>query len=150
MKVKLIKEICNGQKEPEDLVPLLKRYDYINDNKDNLNENYNQALTEDECFYLTCLSDKSTGIKGIVLWIGDIGHGYGIKVSNIENSYKGRDCFTLTIPNFKIIGRVNKNLITKEVLHKIIKYVKLNMDLIVDYTNGIKSTEDVYAESKHV
>ena len=81
------------------------------------------------------ISSRGTGIKNISIWLGP-NKKYKqniIKVSNIPNNYSGKDCFALTIPDFKIIGNVNKELITPEVLENIKKFVNLNYDNIISY-----------------
>ena len=86
----------------------------------------------------------STGIENVVIWVGPNPeyHGKRIKVSNIPNKFDGRDCFTLTIPDFKIIGEINKSLIDDRKLEQIKEFVMLNIDIINRYSDYEMSTED--------
>ena len=55
------------------------------------------------------LLPKDTGIDNVVIWIGlpPPNHGNRIKISNTPNKWNKYDNFTLTIPDFNIIGYVN-------------------------------------------
>jgi hypothetical protein len=76
------------------------------------------------------------------------GHWKRIKVSNVPNKFDGKNCFTITIPDFKIIG-VNK-FITVEKLEEIQKFVTLNMQLIIDYSDYKIETLDFLLNLKKI
>ena len=106
-----------------------------------LNEYNNYtSLSEDELLEMANITDTKTGIKNHVLWIGP-NHGYRIKVSNLPNSFKPNNCFTITIPDYNVIGDINTKLITTEVFNDIIKFIELNIDLICKYSEYETSTE---------
>ena len=119
-----------------------------------LNEymNNNSMLDEQELLEMANISSRKTGIKDIVIWAGPNPkyHGYRIKVSNIANKISSDNCFTITIPDFKVMGDVNTNLITKEVFNDIIKFIKLNIDLIKKYSDYDIYTEDFLDNIKPV
>ena len=113
---------------------------------DELNE-YSKytSLTEDECYELTSFSSKTTGIKDVVIWIGpdSKNHIFRIKVSNIPNKISIDNCFTITIPDFKIYGDVNTELITDDKFDDIINFINLNINIIKSYSNYEICTEDL-------
>lgn len=103
-----------------------------------LNELYNHEMTEQELLEMSNYKGEYFGIEGnVVLWIGSVlskqhSHGNRIKVSNIPG--KGtKDLFTITIPKLEIIGTVNKKHITTKKLNKIFDFIKLNMELIIQF-----------------
>ena len=112
----------------------------------------NKILSEQELLEMANVSSKVTGIDDIVLWIGPNpnSHWKRIKVSNVPNKFDGKDCFTLTIPDFRIIGKINKSLIKKDVLDKIIHFVELNIYIISDYSDYKMETIDMINSLKKV
>jgi hypothetical protein len=118
-----------------------------------LNEFYNYStITEDELLEMSNITDEDSGIKNVVLWIGPnpTYHGKRIKVSNIPNSFETTDCFTITIPDFKIIGNVNKKFITNKKIKQIIDFIELNMDSIIDYSDKKISTRKLLDNIKSI
>lgn len=99
----------------------------------------------DEFLEMASITQKTTGIKDVVIWIGPNPsyHGKRIKISNSPNSFNISDSFTLTIPEFEIIGNVDKKFITTEILNQIKEFININIDLISDYSNMKISTEDL-------
>ena len=98
---------------------------------------YIHSLTEQELMEMANITSKYTGIENIVLWVGPNPktHGYRIKVSNVPNKFDGKDCFTLTIPRFEIIGERDKSIISNDTLNKIEEFIELNIDLIKQYSD---------------
>ena len=94
------------------------------------------GLSEDELLEMANVTDESTGINDVVLWIGPnpTSHGKRIKVSNIPNKISSSDLFTITIPDMNIIGDVNSKFITKSKLDDIKKFITINLQLIEDYS----------------
>lgn len=122
-------------------------------NFEQLNEFKNYSyITDDELLEMSNITYKTTGIQKVVLWIGPnpAGHWKRIKVSNVANKFDGKDCFTITIPDFKIIGDVNTSIITNEVMNKIIKFIQINIDIINSFSNYEISTEDLLSNLKSV
>ena len=99
--------------------------------------NYATFITDEEKMTLTDISPRQTGIKDVYVWAGVNPHTYDrrIKVSNVPNDFHGKDCFTMTIPDFKIIGEPNKNVVTDGIMNDIVKFVELNLQLIYDYSD---------------
>jgi hypothetical protein len=110
------------------------------------------SLSEQELLEMANATEKVTGIKNIVLWLGPnpAGHWKRIKISNVPNKFDGKNCFTLTIPEFKIIGEVNTKLIDNEKIEQIKQFVLLNMQLILDYSDYKIETYDFITQLKKV
>jgi len=102
------------------------------------------TFSDQELLEMANASEKVTGIKNVVLWLGPppASHGHRIKVSNIPDSFKVNDCFTITIPDFKVIGEINKSLIDEKKLNQIIQFIKINMDNIILYSEYKMDTLD--------
>ena len=115
----------------------IKKFDELFEFKDN-------TLSDQELLEMANASEKITGIENVVTWMGppppSLGH--RIKVSNIPNSFKTEDCFVITIPDFKVIGDINKSLIDQKKFNGIIKFIQLNMDTIISYSEYKIETAD--------
>lgn len=109
-------------------------------------------ITDDELMEMANISPNKTGIKNVFIWVGPNpgSHWRRIKVSNVQNKFDKNDCFTITIPEFKIIGEPNNNLITKSTLDDIIKFINLNMQLICDYSDEKISTDKLIDNIKKI
>lgn len=112
----------------------------------------NQGLSNQELLEMANITDAESGIDNVVIWIGPNppSHGMRIKVSNIPNKIDGSDCFTLTIPNFKIIGKVNKSFIDNEKIEQIKQFVLLNKEVISSYSNFDISTGELIKNLKKI
>jgi hypothetical protein len=110
------------------------------------------SISNDELMEMSNLSQKATGVEDVVIWVGPNPeyHGYRIKVSNEVNKIGKSNCFTITIPELKIIGEVNSKLIDKRKLEKIKEFVKINMSLLIKYSDGEIFTDDLIANLKKV
>lgn len=99
-------------------------------------------MTEEEYLDMESLTVRSTGIPNVVLWVGPSPESYQrVYVVNSPNSYKREeDYFTLSIPDYRIMGRVNTDFITPEVIEKIKNWCNQNMKAILDYSNYKTST----------
>lgn len=99
------------------------------------------SFSEDELFEMVNVTEETTGIEGIVLWIGPNpkSHGKRVKVSNISAS----DCFTITLPKFEIIGNINNKLIDTIKMDKIKEFLSINMDIIEKYSDYEISTKQL-------
>jgi hypothetical protein len=102
-------------------------------------------LSEDELFEMSNVTEETTGIKDVVIWIGPNpkSHGKRVKVSNIPGKISSNDCFTLTIPKFEIIGEVNTKFIDSIKLDKIKEFILNNRSLIEDYSDYKISTKEL-------
>lgn len=89
-------------------------------------------------------SQEYTGIKDTYIWIGPNPpqHGPRIKISNNSSFFNPHDNFTLTIPDFEIVGIINTKTIDNKKLEQIKDFVKLNIVAIVDYESGIIPTDE--------
>lgn len=117
-----------------------------------INEYFDSSVNDDdEMFEMANITQKTTGIKDVVIWIGPnpASHGKRVKVSNIPNSFEA-DCFTITIPELNVIGKVNTKFITSSVMNKIKKFITTNNDLISKYSDRKLSTEDLLVGLKKV
>lgn len=105
---------------------------------------YISTISDDELMEMANLSPKKTGIKDVFIWFGPNPHYHGriIKVSNIANKFSKTDCFTITIPEFEIIGKVNPKLIDFDKLDKIKTLVNKNLKLIEDFSDELISTDE--------
>jgi hypothetical protein len=103
------------------------------------------SLSEDELFEMANVTEETTGIKDVVIWIGPnpSSHGKRVKVSNIPGKISSNDYFTLTIPKFEIIGEVNNNFIDTPKLDKIKEFLSINLQLIQDYSDYKISTKQL-------
>ena len=108
--------------------------------------NYATFITDEEKMTLTDISPEQIGIEDVYIWVGANPHTQDrrIKVSNIPNDFHGKDCFTMTIPDFKIIGNPNPELITDDIMKDIIKFVELNLQLIYDYSDEKMATDEFF------
>lgn len=109
-------------------------------------------LKEDELLEMSNVTYKTTGIKDIVLWIGPNPgqHWKRIKICNKKNTFDPSDSFILTIPEFEIKGKRNEKVITNEILEKIKEFVKINYQVIYDYSDYKISTEDFIEKLKKI
>lgn len=110
------------------------------------------SLSEDELFEMANVTEETTGIKDVVIWIGPNpnSHGKRVKVSNIPGKISSSDCFTLTIPKFEIIGEVNSKFIDTPKMDKIKSFIKNNLKLIEDYSEYKISTKELLDNLKPV
>ena len=115
---------------------VLKYDQYVNEFKNN--------SIEQELLEMANASEKITGIESVVILMGPSpkSHSYRIKVSNIPNSFDIDDCFTITIPDFNIIGNINKFLIDNKKFKKIIKFIEINIENIILYSDRKIETFD--------
>ena len=120
-----------------------KEHDYLK---------YATFISDEELMEMASISPNKTGIKNVFIWVGPNpeSHWKRIKVSNIQNKFDKYNCFTITIPDFRIIGETNNNLITKKVLEDIIDFVKLNMQIIIDYSDEKISTDELIDNIKKI
>jgi|688.fasta_scaffold83311_2 hypothetical protein len=105
----------------------------------------NSYLSEDELFEMANVTEETTGIKDVVIWIGPNpkSHGKRVKISNIPNKISSSDCFTITIPKFEIVGEMNTKFIDSIKLENIKKFISNNLSLIEDYSDYKISTKQL-------
>jgi len=102
-------------------------------------------IDDDELMEMSNISSKTTGIEGVVIWIGPNPHYHGkrVKVSNDIGKFNRSNCFTITIPDLIVIGEVNSNLIDSKKLEKIKKFISINMDVIIKYSDEEILTDEM-------
>jgi hypothetical protein len=105
----------------------------------------NSYLSEYELFEMANVTEETTGIKDVVIWIGPNpkSHGKRVKISNIPNKISSSDCFTITIPKFEIVGEMNTKFIDSIKLENIKKFISNNLSLIEDYSDYKISTKQL-------
>jgi hypothetical protein len=116
-----------------------------------INEYYDlnsSSLSEQELMGMASLNYKITGINDVIIWIGpNPEHRWKrIKISNIPNKIDDKNLFTLTIPDFKVIGDVNTKLITSKVMNQIKEWVLINLKAIEDYSDRKTTTDEFITE----
>lgn len=114
-----------------------------------LNEISNKEMFEDALeptlLEMASVGEKYTGIENVVIWIGMDPklHYLRVKVSNIPNKWSA-DNFTITIPELDVVGKINKSLISRQVLENIKSWIKLNIESIIAYEQGEITYTDVF------
>ncbi len=100
-------------------------------------------ISDVEILEMANISPKKTGLQDIFIWVGPNPHTHGkrIKVSNIPNKFSKDNCFTITIPNFEIIGDV-ESWITSSHISDIKRFITLNLDLINKFSEEKISTDE--------
>jgi|ERR1035437_7463398 hypothetical protein len=125
-------------------------YEKINEKRqklNELNESFSTKISREEFDVLSSITGKKAGVPELVIWIGP-NHNSNrvvVKIGNVPNDYKGKSCFNIILPDFKIIGEVNKSFITESIMNKIMKFLKLNSDLIIYF-----STHDNMSDYKFI
>ena len=104
---------------------------------------YASFITDEEMMTMTDLSPRQSGIKDIVIWVGQNPHSNHrrIKVSNVPNSLLRTDCFSITLPKLTILGKPNRKLITEDVMNDIFNFIALNMQSINEYSDEKTATD---------
>ena len=102
-------------------------------------QDYDTTLTNYDL--MTSLSDKGTGLKNIIIWIGPTTDGEKIiRVGNEPNKINLENSFKINIEDYEIIGDINKDFITDDKLKNIKKFIELNYETIELYSNFELST----------
>ena len=99
----------------------------------------NKSLSTEERDEISSVGESATGIKNLILWFGPNPHSreVQVRVSNNPNDLSGNDIFSIIIPKYDIIGDVNNDFITDDILKSIISYIELNKDNIYKYSDGL-------------
>lgn len=102
------------------------------------------SISDIELIEMANVSPRKTGIEDVYIWFGPNPHYHGrrIKVSNIPNKFSKEDCFTITIPDFRIIGNINKKLIDSKKLDRIKELINKNLKIIEDFSDELISTDE--------
>jgi hypothetical protein len=106
---------------------------------------YNTNLSDKELLEMANVTSEETGIDDVVIWIGPNPqtHSYRVKVSNIPNKISSDNLFTITIPNLNVVGIINNKFIDSKKLEKIFNFIKLNQNIIMDYSDYKISTKQL-------
>jgi hypothetical protein len=99
----------------------------------------NKSLSTEERDEISSVGESATGIKNLILWFGPNPNSreVRVRVSNNPNDLSGNDIFSIIIPKYDIIGDVNNDFITNDILKSIISYIELNKDNIYKYSDGL-------------
>jgi hypothetical protein len=135
-------DYANFEITQDELVEYIKTNKPKNVRLNEINESnkifeYNSRMSYEELSDMASISDKKTGIKDVVVWIGPNPNNIRnirVKISNLPRRPDGKNCFEITLPSMKVIGNVNKNFITNEKMEDIFNFIKLNMNIIVEYS----------------
>ena len=102
-------------------------------------------IDDNELMEMSNISSKITGIEGVVIWLGPNPHYHGrrVKVSNDIGKFNRSNCFTITLPDLNIIGDVNSNLIDNKKMEKIKKFISINMEVIIKYSDEEILTDEM-------
>ena len=102
-------------------------------------------IDDNELMEMSNISSKTTGIEGVVIWLGPNPHYHGrrVKVSNDIGKFNRSNCFTITLPDLNIIGDVNSNLIDNKKMEKIKKFISINMEVIIKYSDEEILTDEM-------
>jgi len=102
------------------------------------------TISDEELLEMANISPKKTGLKDIFICVGPNPHtdGKRINVSNIPNKFSKSDCFTVTIPDFQIVGKP-ADWITNKLMEDIEKFLTINMKLICDFSDEKISTDEL-------
>ena len=102
------------------------------------------SISDIELIEMANVSPRKTGIEDVYIWFGPNPHYHGrrIKVSNIPNKFSKEACFTITIPDFRIIGNINKKLIDSKKLDRIKELINKNLKIIEDFSDELISTDE--------
>lgn len=101
----------------------------------NLSKHIQESTDDTYLFEMSNIRGKHTGLGNITIWVSQSSnpkHGPRLKVSNMPNKADANDVFVITIPDLKIIGKVNHKFIKSKDLNKILEFVKLNMAEIIE------------------
>ena len=113
----------------------------------NLKELFELSL-EDTLLEMANVGEKYTGIPKVVIWIGMDPklHYLRVKISNTPTKWS-QDNFTITIPQLDVVGKINKQFITGQMLENIKTWIKLNIQTILAYEKGeITYTDDFLSQ----
>ena len=112
--------------------------------KNHIREFSFNSVIDEELIEMANLSPKITGIENTAIWVGPIpkSHGMRIKISNVPNKFDGKNCFTLTIPNFKVEGYRDIKHITDDKLNSIEIWVNKHIKAIEDFSSYKIGTDE--------
>lgn len=108
----------------------------------------------DELYDIAVLSDSDHGIDNVMIWIGTAANvnpdmSLRIKISNLKNKFEWDDHFDIKFPELLFDHDSVSEWITTEIMSKIIQWLKLNNQLLVDYQNGtVFVTDDFLSQIK--
>lgn len=127
--------------KPKNNSSLLEFYDH-----ERLFNNTITTLSDEERYdsNLVELVEDTTGIKNVIMYCGENPHANfsRIKISNNYDYSNKSDLFTILIPEMEIIGDINTEYITYEILEQIFHFLKLNMVAILKYSKNEIDTGD--------
>ena len=113
----------------------------------------NNPFTEDEGWWSSSISYKTTGIQNVIIYI--IPHPnkrqQNVRVCTSMLRDYGINAFTITIPQLQVKGIIfDRRIITDEVLEKIKKWLKKNMKVILEHYSQKTSSDEMIKKLKRL
>lgn len=108
-------------------------------------EMVNEEESNDQLYEMARISSKQHGISDVVIWVGETNkrHGLRVKVSNAKNKFDTSDNFMIQMPSLDYDPTQVAKWISPNTMGKILDWIKLNQDLLVNYETGlIHDTQD--------
>jgi hypothetical protein len=99
------------------------------------------------------LGSHNHGIKDVVIWVGKANkqHGLRIKVSNLKNKWSNDDNFVIQLPSLDYDPNQVARWITKDIMEKIMNWIKLNQQVLYDFeTDKIMYTDQFISQISKV
>jgi hypothetical protein len=99
------------------------------------------------------LGSHNHGIQDVVIWVGKANkqHGLRIKVSNLKNKWSNDDNFVIQLPNLDYDPNQVAQWITKDIVEKIMDWIKLNQQVLYDFeTDKIMYTDQFISQISKV
>ena len=96
-----------------------------------------QEEQDDVLHEMANLGKDDHGINNVVIWVGKSNkqHGVRVKVSNLKNRWSNDDNFVIQLPTLDYDPSKVAKWINKDVMLKILSWIKLNQQVLYDFEN---------------
>ena len=96
-----------------------------------------QEEQDDVLHEMANLGKDDHGIDNVVIWVGKSikQHGVRVKVSNLKNRWSNDDNFVIQLPTLDYDPSQVAKWINKDVMLKILSWIKLNQQVLYDFEN---------------
>lgn len=96
-----------------------------------------QEEQDDVLHEMANLGKDDHGINNVVIWVGKSNkqHGVRVKVSNLKNRWSNDDNFVIQLPTLDYDPSQVAKWINKDVMLKILSWIKLNQQVLYDFEN---------------
>jgi hypothetical protein len=100
-----------------------------------------QEYINDELYDIAILSDSDHGIENVIIWVGtaakvNTNESLRLKVSNVKSKFNWNNHFDIKYPELIFDPTSVSRWITPEIISKIIQWLELNDQLLMDYQSG--------------